>query len=124
MCMLIKTLCSAGLQVSELKYVTVRGIYNEEITIPCSKHLRIVCLPKMLCSELKNYCWKRKVLDGPIFISNCGNPMDRSNILKNMKKICDSAGIDSKKVFPQELKNLHVRTYNKIMQEITDQMVL
>lgn len=33
MYMLIKTLCSAGLQLSELKHVTVKGVYAEELSV-------------------------------------------------------------------------------------------
>ena len=42
MYMLIKTLCSADPRVSELKYVTVNGVYGEEIKIPSAKHFREV----------------------------------------------------------------------------------
>lgn len=124
MYMLIKTLCSAGLQVSELKYVTVKAVYAEEITVPGSKRSRVIYLPKKLCEELKNYCWQKKILDGLVFVTQRGNPMDRSNILKSMKKICADADVSPKKVFPQELKNLYVRTYDNMRREIIDQMGL
>lgn len=32
--------------------------------------------------------------------------MDRSNILHEMKKLCDAAGVDRKKVFPHNLRHL------------------
>lgn len=124
MYMLIKTLCSAGLQVSELKYVTVKAVYNEEITISGNKHSRVIYLPKKLCAELKNYCWEKKILDGVVFVTRRGNPMDNSNILKSMKMICASARIPPEKVFPQELKNLYTRTYNSMQREIVDRMGL
>lgn len=124
MYMLIKTLCGAGLQVSELKYVTVKAVYAEEISILCGKRLHTVFLPKKLCEELKRYCWDKKILDGVVFVTRNGNPMDRANILRSMKKICADAGVDSKKVFPQELKNLYLRTYDNMKREIIDQMGL
>ena len=32
--------------------------------------------------------------------------MDRSNILHEMKALCDAAGVDRKKVFPHNLRHL------------------
>lgn len=124
MYMLVKTLCSAGLQVSELKYVTVKGAYAEEISVPCGKSFRTVFLPKTLCGELKKYCWEKRIFDGSVFVTRSGKPMDSSNILKSMKKICAGAGVAPNKVFPQELKNLYVRTYNGMRREIVDRMGL
>lgn len=124
MYILVKTLCSAGLQVSELQYVTVKGAYVEEIAVPCGRGFRTVFLPKTPCDELKKYCWDKRIFDGVVFVTRNGNPMDRSNIYKEMKKICADAGVSPNKVFPQELKNLYVRTYDGMRREIVDRMGL
>ncbi len=124
MYMLIKTLCGAGLQVSELKYVTVRAVCDGEISLPCGKRLRTIFLPKKLCEELKNYCSKKRIESGQVFVTRSGKPLDRGNILRNLKKICGDAKVDPTKVSSQELKNLHVRTYDSMRREIVDRMGL
>ena len=37
--------------------------------------------------------------------------MNRSNIWSEMKKLCETAGVDSEKVFPHNLRHLFARVY-------------
>lgn len=60
MYILIKTLCGAGLQVSELKYITVKSVYVEEILIPCGKRFRTVFYRKNSVRNLNDTVWIRK----------------------------------------------------------------
>ena len=45
--------------------------------------------------------------------------MDRSNIWREMKKLCVSTGIEEKKVFPHNLRSLFARTYYNMKHDIT-----
>ena len=40
-----------------------------------------------------------------------GKPLDRSNILHEMKALSDMAGVDRKKIFPHNLRHLFAFTY-------------
>lgn len=44
--------------------------------------------------------------------------MDRSNIWREMKKLCKEACVCSKKVFPHNLRHLFARTFYKIEKDI------
>lgn len=46
-----------------------------------------------------------------MFVSRNGNPLNRSNIRRDMKVLCESAGVDPDKVFPHNLRHLFARTY-------------
>lgn len=57
-------------------------------------------------------------MSGSVFISKNGNPLNRSNIWTDMKKLCKSAGVSEKKVFPHNLRHLFARTYYSLQKDI------
>ena len=60
---------------------------------------------------LDSYASKNKIETGPIFVTNRGNPMDRSNIWREMKGLCEEAGVGKQKVMPHSLRHLFARTF-------------
>lgn len=109
--LLIQTLCSIGIRVSELKYITVEGVRKGEITIRLKGKARIVLLPEKLRGILQKYVRKKGLDSGPIFVTRNGKPLDRSNIWKMLKALCKKAGICARKVFPHNLRHLFARTF-------------
>jgi site-specific recombinase XerD len=75
-------------------------------------------LPTELCKILKNYVKEQKIKSGSVFVSKNGNPLDRSNIWSDMKKLCKEAGVLEKKVFPHNLRHLFARTYYTLQKDI------
>ena len=122
--MLIETLCSAGLQVSELRYVTVQAVEEGQAFLPCGKSVRAAYLPKKLCAGLRQYCAQNGITSGSVFVTRGGRPLDRSNIWRDMKKLCDKADVKAEKVFPQKLKKLYARTFDGLKCETMDRMDL
>jgi site-specific recombinase XerD len=116
--LLIQTICSTGIRVSELKYITVQAIYKGEAYI-CLKGKNRVCLiPQKLCRRLKKYVRRSGITSGPVFQTNSGRPLDRSNIWKMMKALCKDAGIKEQKVFPHNLRHLFARTFYAVDKDI------
>lgn len=115
---LMQTICSAGIRVSELKFITVDAVRNGQATINCKGKMRIVILPKQLCKMLKGYMSEQKIISGSVFVSKNGKPLDRSNIWSDMKKLCESANVSKDKVFPHNLRHLFARTYYSIQKDI------
>lgn len=68
--------------------------------------IRRVLLPAALRRELNCYIHKNGLKTGSIFVTKNGRPMDRSNILHEMKALSAAAGIERKKVFPHNLRHL------------------
>ena len=87
LCLLIQTLCSTGIRISELSYITVTAVEKQIVQVDCKGKVRTIFLTRQLCRLLKEYAEKRKVQSGPIFVTRSGKPMDRSNIWREMKKI-------------------------------------
>jgi len=115
---LMQTICSSGLRVSELKYVTTDAVRCGQATISCKGKMRIVILPKQLCNMLKDYIKENNIKSGPVFVTKTGKPLDRSNIWSDMKTLCESAGVSRDKVFPHNLRHLFARTYYSLQKDV------
>lgn len=116
--MLMQTICSTGIRVSELKFITVEAVGKGQANINCKGKMRVVILPQQLCKMLSGYVKKQKILSGSIFISKNGRPLDRSNIWKLMKGLCETAGVSREKVFPHNLRHLFARTYYSLEKDV------
>lgn len=116
--LLLQTVCSTGIRVSELKHITVEAVVSGKAEINCKGKRRMVFLPDKLCRMLKKYIRERKILSGPVFITKNGKPLDRSNIWSDMKKLCVSANVSEKKVFPHNLRHLFARTYYSLQKDV------
>ena len=80
--------------------------------------MRVVILPKEPCKMLLKYSKEQKIASGSVFVSRNGKPLDRSNIWKMMKALCESAGVARAKVFPHNLRHLFARTFYSIQKDI------
>lgn len=116
--LLMQTICSTGIRVSELKFITVAAVSSGVAEIRCKGKFRQVFLPKKLCKILTDYIRERKIKSGAVFISKNGKPLDRSNIWADMKKLCEVAGVSKDKVFPHNLRHLFARTYYSLQKDI------
>lgn len=109
--LLLQTICSAGLRVSELSSVTAEAAGSSVAQVCCKGKNRLIMLPNQLCRELTAYCREQSIRTGPIFITRGGRPLDRSNIWKMMKRLSRQAQVEPTKVFPHSLRHLFARTF-------------
>lgn len=115
---LIQTICSTGIRVSELRFITVEAVCKGQAVINCKGKMRTVIIPGQLCKILSLYAKEQKIANGSIFITKNGKPLDRSNICHDMKKLCKMANVPKEKVFPHNLRHLFARTYYSIQKDI------
>ena len=116
--LLMQTICSTGIRVSEVCYITVEAVMRGVAEINCKGKCRQVFLPKQLCQILKQYIKDQKIKSGAVFVTRSGNPLDRSNIWSDMKKLCKAANVSENKVFPHNLRHLFARTYYSLQKDI------
>ncbi len=116
--MIMQTICSTGIRVSELRHITVESVRSGLATINCKGKMRMVMLTKELCKKLNIYIKDAKIKNGPVFVSKNGKPLDRSNIWSDMKRLCEKAGVSKRKVFPHNLRHLFARTFYSIEKDI------
>lgn len=111
--LLMQTLCSTGIRISELRFITVEAANSGIATVSLKGKTRRVLIPKALRKALQQYAKAQRISGGPIFISSRGNPLDRSNILHEMKALCTAAKVEHSKVFPHNLRHLFACLYYK-----------
>lgn len=116
--LMIQTICSTGIRVSELSFFTVEAVRKGEVAVFCKNKTRSVFIPGKLKKKLLNFADRRGIKEGIIFRTRGGNPIDRSNIWKAMKKLCEAAGIVADKVFPHNLRKLFARTFYRLDRDI------
>ena len=117
--LVMQTICATGIRVSELKFITVEAVYRGKTEIVNKGKVRVVFLPEKLRTMLKKYIQSHKKTEGSVFTTRTGKPLDRSNIWRDMKKLCESAGVSEKKVFPHNLRHLFARTFYSIEKDLS-----
>lgn len=117
--LVIQTICATGIRVSELKYITVEAVCCGRAEITNKGKRRTVFLPDKLRRLLKKYLQKQKKTAGAVFTTRTGKPLDRSNIWRDMKALCENAGVEPDKVFPHNLRHLFARTYYTIERDLS-----
>lgn len=109
--LLLQTICSTGIRVSELRFITVEAVRRGKTEVSNKGKRRMIILPDKLCRVLKQYAQKRGISSGAIFMSRTGKPLDRSNIWRAMKSLCAEANVDPSKTFPHNLRHLFARKF-------------
>lgn len=117
--LIVETICATGIRISELKFITVESVGTGRTEIKCKGKLRTVFLPPQLCKLLKKYIQKQKITAGAVFITRNGKQLDRSNIWRDMKKLCGLTVVSPQKVFPHNLRHLFARTYYSLEKDLS-----
>lgn len=117
--LIIQAICSTGIRISELKFITVEAVRTGRAEISCKGKFRVIFLPDKLRAVLGNYIQKQKITAGAVFVTKKGNPVDRSNIWRDMKNLCESARVSPEKVFPHNLRHLFARSFYSLEKDIS-----
>ena len=117
--LVIQTICATGIRVSELRYITVESLQTGRVMIANKGKRRLLFLPEKLCRMLKQYVRNQKKPAGPVFTTRTGRPLDRSNIWRDMQKLCEDAHVDASKVFPHNLRHLFARTFYTLERDLS-----
>lgn len=121
----MKTLCSTGIRVSELQYITVEAVEAGSAQVDCKGKIRTILLPDKLQQQLMAYGKRRSIQTGPLFITKSGKLLNRSNIWRDMKKLCEEANVERAKIFPHNLRHLFARVFyeqNKDIVRLADML--
>lgn len=117
--LVIQTICATGIRVSELRFITAEAVQMGRAEVSNKGKRRSVFLPDKLRKLLRAYLQKQKITAGAVFLSKNGRPLDRSNIWRDMKALCASAGVEPGKVFPHNLRHLFARTFYSIEKDLS-----
>ena len=109
--LIIETVCSTGIRIGELKYITVESAKRGEAVVTLKGKTRYVFIPKELKRKLLRYASEQNIKSGMIFVTRTGKAVNRTNVWRDMKNLCKDAGVKPEKVFPHNLRHLFARTF-------------
>ena len=115
---ILQTICGTGIRVSELRFVTVEAVKRGEAHVHCKGKYRKVFIVKELKRIILAYAEKNHIGTGVVFRSRGGEPLNRTVIWRDMKKICAAARVNPSKVFPHNLRHLFARVFYKKEKDI------
>ena len=116
--LVVQTICGTGIRVSELQCITVEAVRRGEAIVSCKGKTRKIFIVKALQKKLLRYAIEQGITTGTLFVTKSGKPLDRSNIWRQMKDLCEQAGVSPQKVFPHNLRHLFARTFYGIEKDI------
>ncbi len=116
--LIMETICSTGIRVSELKFFTVEAVRRGEVSVYLKGKERKVLMSRKLSKRLLTYAKKQGITEGSIFLNGKGEPLHRSQIWQMMKSLCRLAGVEERKVFPHNLRKLFARVFYNVKKDI------
>ena len=116
--LIMQSICATGIRISELRFLTVEALHTGRAMVDCKGKNRVVLIPNELKRMLMRYVKEKGILSGPVFVTKKGRPVDRSNVWHEMKKLCQQAGVNAKKVFPHNLRHLFAVTFYRQQKDL------
>ena len=95
-----------------------RGAQKGEAVVSCKAKTRKVFIVASLRKLLTRYAKQQGITSGPLFVTKNGNPLNRSNIWRQMKGLCAKAGVLPEKVFPHNLRHLFARIFYNLEKDL------
>ena len=115
---LMQTLGGTGIRVSELPFITVEVVKNGKAVVDCKGKRREILIPKKLREKLLAYYAGANIASGCVFVTRNGKPLNRSNVWKELQRLCAEAGIDRRKVFPHNFRRLFAVSFYRAEKDI------
>ena len=116
--LLMEAICSTGIRVSEVRYLTVEAARSGRAEVRLKGKIRSILLPRKLCRKLLKFARKQKIASGAIFRAGDGRPLSRHRIWREMKALCGRAGVAETKVFPHNLRHLFAALFYRATRDI------
>lgn len=116
--LLLQTICATGIRVSELTNITVEAVRTGKAVVRCKGKMRTVLLTNDLKVKLLSYAKRQGIHKGILFCTRSGRALSRNNIWRDMKNLCQQAGVSPEKVFPHNLRHLFARAFYAVKQDI------
>lgn len=116
---IIETICGTGIRVSELKYITVESVKLGQVVVMLKGKTRTIFIVRKLQKILLKYAFQQGIRSGEIFVTRNGKSINRTNIWREMKKLCKQACVEPQKVFPHNLRHLFAKIFYSIDKNIS-----
>ena len=85
--LLMESICSTGIRVSEVRYLTVDAARCGKVEVALKGKIRAILLPGKLCRKLLKYARKNKIASGEIFLTRSGTSLSRKQIWRDERAV-------------------------------------
>lgn len=116
--LLMEAICSTGIRVSELRFLTVEAAVAGRAEIRLKGKIRTILLAGKLRKKLLRYAKKEKISSGEIFRTKEGKSISRQQVWREMKGLCKAAGVEKGRVFPHNLRHLFASVFYQSSRDI------
>ena len=116
--LLLETICATGIRVSEVRYITVEAAKTGRADVALKGKIRTLLLPGKLRRKLLKYARQQKTASGAIFVTRSGSSLSRGQVWREMKGLCERAGVAATKVFPHNLRHLFATVFYQACRDI------
>lgn len=116
--LILETICSTGIRVSELRFFTVEMVRKGEVIVFCKGKTRPILIPRKLKKILLAYAQQNHISSGILFRTRSGKPINRCSVWVAMKRLCARARVRREKVFPHNLRKLFARTFYRAEKDL------
>lgn len=110
--LLVKLFAITGVGVQDVPQVTVEAVRDGVVP---ALGIRI---PAFLQEELLDYCMRKGVLHGPVFVTRRGRPLYRTSIFDAIQRLGRDARVPEEKCNPRCLRRLWLATQAEITRDI------
>ena len=114
----MQALFLSGARVGELKFFTVDAVKKGRVVVRNKGKIRSILLPDELRTLLLSYADRTGIFEGPVFVTRCGQPLNRSNLWREMQQLQPVAGVSPEKIHPHNLRHLFARTYYQTTSDV------
>lgn len=104
--LVLETLGSTGIRVSELSYITCDAVNIGEVDIDLKGKRRMILLPSKLRGKMQNYMAVHAIDAGPVFLTRTGGELSRQQVWREMKALCGHCDIPDSKVYPHNFRHM------------------
>ena len=85
--LMIQTICSTGIRVSELQFITVEAVRKGEAVVSLKGKTRTIFIVKELRKKLLRYIAEQKIAAGNVFVTRTGKPQPIQHLERNEKSL-------------------------------------
>lgn len=118
--LLVKLFATTDLPLQYLDLVTVEIVRKGGARFQIHDGAVIFECPDGLRKELLEYAQDRHIEAGPIFVTRTGQPINRSNLCREMQELCRKAGVSEQKGNPRSLRGLYQSTQKELRSNLEE----
>lgn len=104
--LLMKVFCATGIRVSEIKHITINALNTGEFETSFRGVRKVISFPEDLRTQLLDFAHENNIINGCVFVTKNGNPLDRSRICKELKDLSYYTDVPREKICPDNIRFL------------------